>query len=568
MRRMQLSFFKKLFILMLVVNIPLVVSMTVFCYKSIRVIREDTVKVSKNSQENMIRVVETDVDYVQQQLYHISNMDDWDILCETDRSDITYEGISALNQFRSRFQNVLGTSRFFKDVWANMQSSDLRFSVNDGIDNFNRREYDALSLSSGSNKGRFKSMDGHIYLASQNGWNQDISVITAAELDLEKIRNMMAEERRFQNEQMVLLFQGASERVYVCAGVSDELYQFLENRAELPSEGDDVLVNGKILVHTASGLGDFGIYSFVPEKDIYSGMKEFYIALVWIMAGSLLVVFAYGIIVSKMLQKPVKILSEGFQKVEMGDFSVRLSRQGDDEFAVLYQKFNNMTEKVARLIDENYVKEIYAQKAVYRQLQSQINPHFLYNSFFVLQNMIQDEDTENAAEFAKSLSRYFRFITKTEQQEVPLREEVEHAETYLEIMKKRYGHRLEYQILCQDPSCLEIQVPRLILQPFIENVFKHGYHSGQSALQIKVCILHEGKDIFLLVEDNGAGLEEQRLRQLSEELSAGSEKNDSAIFNIHKRIQIKFGPAYGVRIENSENRGCRICLHLPDYDLA
>ena len=567
MRKMQLSFFKKLFILMLVVNIPLVISIVVFCYKSLRAIREDTVRVAKNSQENIVRMVETDTNYVQQQLYHISNMNDWDVLCETNRSDITYEGVTALNQFRSRFQNVLGTSRFFEDIWANIEAADLRFSVNDGMDDFNKEEYAAFSFASADGTGRFKGRDGQLYIVSRNGWNHDISVITVAELDLEKLRNMMAEEKRFQNEQMVLVFQGASEPVYICAGASDELYQLLKSKKELQEKPDEAVIRDKILVHTSSSLGDFDIYSFVAEKDIYAGMREFYITVVWIMAGSILVVLAYGFIVSKMLQKPVQILSEGFQKVELGDFSVRLNREGEDEFAVLYQRFNTMAEKLAQLIDENYVKELYAQKAVYKQLQSQINPHFLYNSFFVLQNMIQDEDTENAAEFAQSLSKYFRFITKTERQEVLLKEETEHARTYLEIMKKRYGHRLEYCILCEDPACLNVPVPRLILQPFIENVFKHGFHSGRDALQITIRILHKEKDIFIRIEDNGSGVEEQRLKELTEELTAGNEKNESAIFNIHKRIQIMFGTSYGVCVENNETGGCRVCLHLPDQEM-
>lgn len=221
-----------------------------------------------------------------------------------------------------------------------------------------------------------------------------------------------------------------------------------------------------------------------------------------------------------------------------------------------------MTEKVARLIDENYVKELYAQRAVYRQLQSQINPHFLYNSFFVLQNMIREEDTENAAEFAQSLSRYFKFITKTEREEVLLSEETEHAGVYLEIMKKRYGRRMEFQILCEDESSLQIMVPRLILQPFIENVFIHGYHSGKNAIMIILRIFRDGEDVLVTIEDNGSGMEEQRLKDLSEELCRGSGQNDSAIFNIHKRLQIKFGQDYGVSVGNSDKGGCRICLRL------
>lgn len=561
-KKMRLSFFKRLLLLMIIVNIPLLLSIFVFCYHSMRVIREDTVKTVRDNQQNIVNIVENDVKYVEQQLYHISNMDDWNVLRETSREVITYDGIYALNQFRSRFQNILGTSRLFTDIWANIETANLRFSVNDGIGDFDKEEYDAL-IASAEEYVRFRNKEGKLYITSQNGWKQDISISTVAELDIEKIRNMIDGDRSFLSEQIILVFHTATEPVYVCAGVSEEVYRAVAETESLPEEGKNFMRH-MLLVHTSSAMGDFDIYSFIAENDIYDAMQEFYTRLFAILAGSVLVVLSYAVIVSKMLQKPVRILLDGFQKVEKGDFSVRLNRDREDEFAVLYQGFNRMNEKVAELIDENYVKELYAQRAVYRQLQSQINPHFLYNSFFVLQNMIQDEDNENAMEFAGNLSRYYKFITKTEREEVFLEEETEHARTYLEIMKKRYGHRLEFEILCGDPSCLKLVVPRLILQPFIENVFLYGYRTGSKIIEIRIHIFRENENILVVIEDNGAGMEKLRLQELSEKLSQGGEMTDSAIFNINKRLRIKFGLRYGVFLENnSEKGGCRVCLRLP-----
>lgn len=523
-RKVHLSFFKKLLLLMLAVNIPLLFSIGIFCYHSMRTIRQDTVKTVQTSQQNLINIVETDVKYVEQQLYHISNMDDWNILRETSRDTITYEGVYALNQFRSRFQNVLGTSRLFSDISANIETANLRFSVNEGIDDFDGQEYEALHAS-GEN-GRFKSMDGNLYITSLNSWNYALSVCTAARVDLEKVRNLLESERSFLKEQMMLVFYTESGPVVICDGMTEELYQQIMQTGTFPLDETKEIQKHMILVGTSSAMGDFDIYSFVAKDDIYAAMKEFYVGLFWIMAGSVLVILSYGFIVSKMFRK------------------------------------------VTQLIDENYAKELYAQRAVFRQLQSQINPHFLYNSFFVLQNMIREEENESAAEFARSLSKYYKFITRTEQQEVPLAEEVEHARTYLEIMKKRYGRRLEYEILCVDETCLQMPVPRLILQPFIENVFGHGYHSGRDAIIICLEILREENEIRILIEDNGSGMEEKRLKDLGEELFRASETNDSAIFNINKRLKIKFGSDFGVTIGNSLKGGCKVCLHLPEEKIS
>lgn len=522
-RKMHISFFKKLIIIMLAVNIPLLLSIAVFCYHSMRTIRQDTIKNVQIHQQNLIDIVENDVKYVEQQLYHISNMDDWNILRETSRGQITYEGVSALNQFRSRFQNVLGTSRLFMDISANLENADLRFSVNEGIDGFDAQEYEALQ-SEEAGAARFKSRDGSLYITSLNAWNYDLSVSMAARMDGEKIRNLLADGRSFLNEQMMLVFYTESGAVTICDGMTEALYRKITEADTFAPEDSKEVQKHMILIHTSSAMGDFAIYSFVEKNDIYAAMKKFYGSLFGIMAGSALVILSYGIIVNKMFKK------------------------------------------VTQLIDENYAKELYAQRAVYRQLQSQINPHFLYNSFFVLQNMIREEENESASEFTKSLGQYYKFITRTERQEVALKEEVDHARVYLEIMKKRYGRRLEYEIVCGEEECLQIQVPRLILQPFIENVFGHGNHPGRDPMKIRLQVLREKEQIWIIIEDNGSGMEEQRLKDLAGELFKGDETKDSAIFNINRRLKIKFGSDYGVMLENSSLGGCRVCLRLPGIE--
>ncbi len=522
-RKMHISFFKKLIIIMLAVNIPLLLSIAVFCYHSMRTIRQDTIKNVQIRQQNLIDIVENDVKYVEQQLYHISNMDDWNILRETSRGQITYEGVSALNQFRSRFQNVLGTSRLFMDISANLENADLRFSVNEGIDGFDAQEYEALQ-SEEAGAARFKSREGSLYITSLNAWNYDLSVSMAARMDWEKIRNLLADGRSFLNEQMMLVFYTESGAVTICDGMTEALYRKITEADTFSPEDSKEVQKHMILIHTSSAMGDFAIYSFVEKNDIYAAMKKFYGSLFGIMAGSAIVILTYGIIVNKMFKK------------------------------------------VTQLIDENYAKELYAQRAVYRQLQSQINPHFLYNSFFVLQNMIREEENESASEFTKSLGQYYKFITRTERQEVALKEEVDHARVYLEIMKKRYGRRLEYEIVCGEAECLQIQVPRLILQPFIENVFGHGSHSGRDPMKIRLQVLREKEQIWIIIEDNGSGMEEQRLKDLAGELFKGDETKDSAIFNINRRLKIKFGSDYGVILENSSLGGCRVCLRLPGIE--
>ena len=136
----------------------------------------------------------------------------------------------------------------------------------------------------------------------------------------------------------------------------------------------------------------------------------------------------------------MKKLVSAFKRVETGELKFSIQHNASDEFQYLYTRFNAMLEYINNLIDQVYTQKIMSQKAELKQLQSQINPHFLFNSFFILQRMIQSEDKENAINFCGFLGQYFQYVTRNSIDEMPFYKEVQHARNYLEIQAIRFSN--------------------------------------------------------------------------------------------------------------------------------
>jgi len=557
MNRLRNSFFSKLIVILLLINIPIVIGMLIFFYQSMSSLKVNAIESIQQNQSDLMKMVESDIDYVKQQLFKISNMSDWNELNISNPNGIDYNGISAINRFRERFQNTMDTSRIFSDVWANIPSANRRFSAKNGLEDFNAEEDNKIRSFYHDYK-RVVVWDGRMFIASKSGYLEDAAVNIAAEIDMQKLWKLVDTQKRFANEEVIFAFHG-NEETYLYNTTSEAVRDLIQSdfavkKTELPHN---------LLIQTSSSLGDFTIYSLVPTNNVYSFLERFYISMFFVLLCTVAAIASYFIVVGRLIKKPLRMLIDGFKQVEKGDFSTRLERKSNDEISYLYRNFNTMSVKLSDLINENYIKEIYAQRAIYQQLQSQINPHFLYNSFYVLHHMIKEGDNENAEEFSISLSQYYKFLTKNSRSDVLLQEEMLHTEAYMKIMKKRYGSRVSIDVHYEDSSLLQVEVPRLILQPFIENIFMYGIGYKRESLQVVLTIRQEGQELIIRISDNGKGIEDDLLDKFQKELLLPDAPSDSAIFNINKRLKIKFGTDYGVSVTNAASGGCQVEIKIP-----
>ncbi|MFD0713171.1 sensor histidine kinase [Paenibacillus sp. GCM10027626] len=305
----------------------------------------------------------------------------------------------------------------------------------------------------------------------------------------------------------------------------------------------------------------------IPEDQVLGTLKSYQNWFWLLIVSSLIVVVVFSYIIYMLIHKPLRRLIEQFKKVEAGQFDVSASYSNQDEFGYLFRQFDKMVRNLKVLIDDLYVQKIRRQHAELQQLQAQINPHFLYNSFFILHRLILNYDIDSAKVISENLGDYFQYVTRNAKMEVSLLEEVKHARSYVEIQNVRFSNRINAIFEELPAQFHQIQIPRLILQPIIENAYKHGLEEIVEHGKLTIRFAATDEQLRIIVEDNGSGLNESAFNDLTDKLNQVENGGESTgLINIHRRLQLKYGESSGISIAHSSLGGLLVRLSIPIKD--
>lgn len=317
----------------------------------------------------------------------------------------------------------------------------------------------------------------------------------------------------------------------------------------------------RILVQYSAML-DLMLVQFIPLNTMFAKARRLTQWLLIYMLSFLPVVLAYCCIIHRVVRKPIRQLLDGFHKVQEGNLAVQLHPTPKSaELGLLFRHFNAMAAKLDSLINQVYRQELYAKQIELKQLQTQIDPHFLYNSFFILKHLIKDENNAAASEMAGYLSEYFQYITRNNAQETMLKQEIHHGCLYLDIQKIRFGNRLHTNLQSLPQKYETLLVPRLILQPILENSVKYGLPGKNGQIHLH---FQETEDmLIILVEDNGTQLSDVSLEKMRLSLEQEQPTGEiTALINIHRRLRLRYGSAAGIELSRSEIGGLRVALKI------
>lgn len=327
-----------------------------------------------------------------------------------------------------------------------------------------------------------------------------------------------------------------------------------------------VNVDGKryLALYEKSSSMDLVLSVYIPE-DILLGKLKSYRIWFWMLVGCSLImilIFSYGIFL--LIQRPLSLLVRQFRNVEEGNFNVAVKLNRKDEFGYLFIRFGRTVSRLKQLIDELYVQKIRLQQSELKQLQAQITPHFLYNSFFILNQLIKSYDIEKAEQVSKNLGAYFQYITRNGTEEVPLESEVNHVCSYMEIQNIRFSNRINVSIDPLPEEYRNLMVPRLILQPIIENAYQHGLQDIVSGGSLYVGFHCQADRLTIEVRDNGQSISSSHLTHLVRRLHETTVEGESTgMVNVHRRLQLKYGSFSGIELHAGEIRGLTVYLHIP-----
>lgn len=270
------------------------------------------------------------------------------------------------------------------------------------------------------------------------------------------------------------------------------------------------------------------------------------------------------VILIQKITKPVSRLHQAIQSFGVGKLDVRVDETGIGEISSLEQGFNQMAGEIQELMDRSISQEQEKRHMERRLLQAQISPHFLYNTLDSIIWMIQGKQYEGAGKMVSLLARFFRVALSKGKDIIPLRQEVEHATSYLSIQNIRFQDKFDFELNI-DESLMEYLCPKITIQPILENAIYHGVENMFGDGEIILSIQEHGEDICIEVSDNGEGMTEEQVEKiLHHDIRKTSGKGSGVgVYNVDSRIKLLYGENYGISIQSELDEGTTVKILLP-----
>ena len=325
------------------------------------------------------------------------------------------------------------------------------------------------------------------------------------------------------------------------------------------SEGDK-LITTKIVSYT-----NWKVIAVAYTSEMVASKQDIIKFIICVILFSAVLIFLIISVLSAKISEPIKNLEKSMKKVEEGEFNIFVEAKGEDEVVKLSKTFNLMISKVQYLMKQIVVEQESKRQSELDALQAQINPHFLYNTLDSVVWMAESGKNQHVITMVTALAKLFRISISRGLNFITVEQEIEHVKNYLIIQKMRYGDKFNYKInISQEVK--QLKTLKLILQPLVENSIYHGIEYMQDEGQIKISACISDGKLLYIVEDNGLGIDSEKLNMILNydgKINGGS---GVGIKNVHERIQLTYGKQYGLEIESELEVGTTIKIWLPNIN--
>ncbi len=348
------------------------------------------------------------------------------------------------------------------------------------------------------------------------------------------------------NSDPSFLFESASSK-----------YPFLSEQ-ELGTEG----VRNSPVDYSVTKFNDWKIVN-IPETDFFSESLNTTLIYIALIIASYLV---FNLILSNVLTlRVVRSVGSIHHKLSLasgGDLSVRMTDEYPGELKAIATGFNYLMDTINDYIDRIYSQEQQKNELEFKVLQAQINPHFLYNTIETISSFITLDRKKEAKKTALSLANFYKLCLSKGQEFIPVREEIELVKAYIDIQSLRYSDYVTFEVDIKDID--DCYIPKLTLQPIIENALYHGVKESDRKGIIKICGYKKESMVFITIEDNGVGIDDTAIQKA---LSSETENNSFGLFNINSRLKLKYGDEFGVAIKSELGEFTRVTVSIPEQKM-
>ena len=341
-----------------------------------------------------------------------------------------------------------------------------------------------------------------------------------------------------------------------------------ENIKEIMSSKEDYLVvkegnDSKLYTMSKSEKTGWTVVGTAYTSELLKNNTQTQI-LYLIVAVVLLIM---GVLISRFIAdgitKPVKDLRDSMLKVERGEFeTANVAITANNEIGSLSKSFNVMTNRIKELMDEIIYEQRQKRKSELKALQSQINPHFLYNTFDSIIWMAEGKKNEEVVLMTSALARLLRQSISNEDEQVTIRQEIDYTKSYLIIQKMRYKDKMEFEIDV-NPTIYEVPIIKLVLQPIVENAIYHGLKYKESKGILRIIGYRLGEKAVIEISDDGVGMSEEVLSHIFDKHKVNYKSNGVGVYNVHARLQLYYGESYGISYKSNPEGGTTATITIP-----
>ncbi len=344
--------------------------------------------------------------------------------------------------------------------------------------------------------------------------------------------------------------------------------RFVDDRNKIIKNFRDrsgIIFNGGELIYISRSKVAYADTMIYVITDCSTYLNISIIMLLLIIAVAIIMTAAISTSAGKFSAKKTAIiyqLIDALKQVEDGKLDVNLNIESDDEFKSIGHSFNMMLGSIRHLIERHDKMAIENNMAIVQMMESQFNPHFLFNTLESIRYLVKF-NPKVADKTVVNLSKLLRYSIQNTVDTVKFKEEFDFTKRYIEIMKVRFGDRLEFNDNISY-EVKEVSVPKMIIQPIVENAVKYGFGENVEVLKVEISAYIESEKVYITVRDDGVGIDKELLKELVVNLKEKYNLSDHiGLYNVHKRIELLYGTEYGLEINSEICRGTEVVLVLP-----
>ncbi|MFC5467034.1 sensor histidine kinase [Lederbergia graminis] len=562
------SIFFRLVITYLLVNIPIVLQGFYLYNWSYNNASENISRATYTELSYYLDDFNSGVDWMERQKYQLLKDNEltklavsWNIITSVERR-------KSMSYVLHRIYSIKNSSKYIKDIKVYVPPISKTFSTTNSVYDLDEAEFRSAYLNLNISNQQIISMKDKLYLMDvrySGGKKGGVLFVVQFELDTEYIKETLRQLSLYPGSGSILYSKkgvfALSSNQDIYNSVQFDLPEILEKNPAMSM----MKINGenfRIYQDYSHNL-NVNIMTLVPEKTLEKPLSFFSVWAWSFVLSSLIAILLVYFSTYRIIHKPLVQLIQGFKRMGAGELNSPIKHDKKDEFGYLYSSYNNMIKRLRTLIDQDYKQKMMMQKSELKQLQSQINPHFLYNSFFILNSLAKIGDVERIEQFTIMLGEYFRFITRNGNDLVSLSEEVKHSRVYTSIQELRFSRRIKVEFEELPKEMENIKVPRLIIQPIIENAYEHSLENKVEDGLLRVTFEHHEQAICIIIEDNNDDLKDEQLKEIQRRINNPAETAEvTGMINIHRRLQLTFGEQSGLILERSELQGLKVIIYI------